>query len=80
MAEVSERLLNVHGVVVVVGLSKSRIYAMVRLGQFPRPRRIEGRSMWRQSEVELWIGERWESAPVAGTVAGSEWTPKEKAA
>lgn len=76
----SDRLLNVHGVVASVGLSKSRIYAMVRLGEFPRPRRIEGRSMWRQSDVDMWVSERWESAPAAGTVAGSEWTPKEKAA
>lgn len=77
----SDRLLNIHGVCEVTGLSRSRVYQLVRLGKFPRPRRIEdGRVCWLASLVEAWICERWESAPVAGTVVGSEWAPKKKAA
>lgn len=77
----SEAFLNVHGVVAKTGLSKSRIYQLVRLGRFPRPRRIEdGRVCWLGSLVDAWIAERWESAPVAGSVAGKEWSPKKKAA
>ena len=77
----SDALLNIHGVTAKTGLSKSRVYQLVRLGKFPRPRRVEdGRVCWLDSLVDTWIAERWESAPVAGTVAGSEWRPKKKAA
>ena len=76
----SEQFLTIRGVVGATGLSKSRIYQLVRLGEFPRPRTVEGRSMWLSSMVALWIAERWAAAPAAGSVAGSEWTPKEKAA
>lgn len=76
----SEQLLTIRGVTGDTGLSKSRIYELVRQGSFPRPRRVEGRSMWLASMVAIWISERWESAPVAGSVAGTEWAPKEKAA
>ncbi len=73
-------LLNVHGVVAKTGLSKSRIYELVRHGEFPRPRRVEGRTVWLESLVDAWISERWEAAPVAGSVAGTEWRPNKKAA
>ena len=76
----SDTFLPIRGVVAATGLSKSRIYQLVRQGKFPRPRTIEGRSMWLSGLVAAWVAERWESAPVAGSVAGSEWTPKEKAA
>lgn len=32
----SDSLLNIHGVTGKTGLSKSRIYQLVRLGRFPR--------------------------------------------
>ena len=32
----TDSLLNVHGVTSKTGLSKSRIYQLVRLGRFPR--------------------------------------------
>lgn len=77
----SDALLNVHGVIGKTGLSKSRIYQLVRLGRFPRPRKIEdGRVVWLESLVDVWVAERWASGQVAGSVVGSEWTPKEKAA
>lgn len=75
-----DRLLTIREVVREAGLSKSRIYQLVRLGKFPRPRTVEGRSVWLSGLVSAWVAERWEAAPVAGSVAGSEWTPKEKAA
>lgn len=72
-----QTLLNVHGVTAKTGLSKSRIYQLVRTGKFPRPRKIEdGRVVWLDSLVDIWITERWESAEVAGSVVGSEWKPK----
>ena len=77
----TDSLLNVHGVTGKTGLSKSRIYQLVRLGRFPRPRKIEdGRVVWLESLVDVWVSERWASGQVAGSVLGSEWSPKEKAA
>lgn len=74
-------LLNVHGVTSKTGISKSRIYQLVRIGKFPRPRKVEdGRVVWLASMVEDWITERWETAPAAGTVIGAEWRPSKKAA
>ena len=77
----TDSLLNVHGVTSKTGLSKSRIYQLVRLGRFPRPRKIEdGRVVWLESLVDVWVSERWATGQVAGSVLGSEWRPKEKAA
>ena len=76
----SDQFLTIRGVVGATGLSKSRIYQLVRLGKFPRPRTVEGRSVWLSGLVSAWVAERWDAAPVAGSVAGSEWVPKEKAA
>lgn len=77
----TDSLLNVHGVTSKTGLSKSRIYQLVRLGRFPRPRKIEdGRVVWLESLVDVWVSERWATGQVAGSVLGSEWSPKEKAA
>lgn len=70
-------LLNVHGVTSKTGISKSRIYQLVRIGKFPRPRKVEdGRVVWLASMVEDWITERWATAPPAGTVRGNEWTAR----
>lgn len=77
----SNAFLNIHGAVKKTGLSKSRIYQLVRLGKFPRPRKVEdGRVVWLESLIDAWIAERWETAPAAGTVIGAEWAPSKKAA
>lgn len=50
----SAALLNVRAVVSKIGLSKSRIYELVRHGEFPRPRRVEGRTVWLEALVDAW--------------------------
>lgn len=50
----SDQFLTIRGVVGATGLSKSRIYQLVRLGEFPRPRTVEGRSAC--SRISLSLG------------------------
>ena len=41
------------------GLSRSSIYAMMDIGDFPRPIRIGKRAVaWPQSEIEAWLAQR----------------------
>lgn len=42
-----------------VRLSRSRIYALMRLGEFPLPFRIGQRAVrWSSGEIEKWLDER----------------------
>jgi prophage regulatory protein len=38
-----------------VALSRSKVYALVAEGRFPRPHKIGRASVWLQSEVEAWM-------------------------
>lgn len=49
------RLLRLPEVLERVALSKSTLYARVRDGTFPKPRRLGTLSAWLESEVEAWI-------------------------
>ena len=49
------RLSEVEG---LVGLKKSKIYAMVKQGDFPAPLKIGRASSWLRSELEAWIAFR----------------------
>lgn len=41
------------------GLTKSPLYKAVRLGEFPRPVKLNGRAVaWLSTEVDAWILER----------------------
>lgn len=59
---VPDRLLRMEQVCEMVALRPSRIYELVKEGEFPRARKIGGASRWRQSEVAKWI----EGLPEAG--------------
>ena len=46
-----------------VRLSPSRIYALMKMGEFPRPIRIASKAVaWRESDIEDWINKR----PIGG--------------
>ncbi|MFV1878388.1 helix-turn-helix transcriptional regulator [Nioella sp.] len=48
----------------LTGLSRSSIYELMELEQFPRPIRIGRRAVaWRESDIEAWL----ESRPIATT-------------
>ena len=52
----AERLLRLPEVEGLVGLRKSKLYDLVKQGQFPAPVRIGPRAVrWRLSAVQKWI-------------------------
>ena len=52
----AESLLRLPEVEAVVGMKKSKIYALLRQGQFPAPVRLGPRSVrWKSTDVEAWI-------------------------
>jgi len=38
-----------------VGLSKPKIYRLMREDNFPRPRKVGRASLWRSDELDAWI-------------------------
>lgn len=54
----TERLLRLRSVQQLVEFGKSKLYELVSEGRFPAPRKIEGCSFWRESEVLAWIAAR----------------------
>jgi len=56
---VMERFLSLPEVEHVTSLKKSKLYALVKAGEFPRQRRItQRRRAWVASEVERWVQQR----------------------
>lgn len=39
-------------------VSEKTIWTWVRDGKFPKPLRLNGRTIWRMSEIELWLSEQ----------------------
>jgi prophage regulatory protein len=50
-----DQLLNITDTREAVVLSKSKIYALMAAGGFPRPLKIGKASRWLASEVSAWI-------------------------
>jgi len=76
----TERLLTIHAVLQQIGMSKSKVYQLVRMGRFPAPRMIEHKSLWLETEIQEWIAEQISTAPLVGTLAGRRAAELEKAA
>ncbi len=55
----SQTVLRLSAVIEVTGLSKSTIYALIKLGDFPLPIKLGERSVgWLESEVQDWLSAR----------------------
>ena len=53
------RLLRIHEVTKLTGLSRSSIYKQIELKNFPKGMKITGRSIaWPSEEIDLWVSER----------------------
>ncbi|HFC8521371.1 TPA: helix-turn-helix transcriptional regulator [Neisseria subflava] len=52
------KFLKIKEVTAQTGCSKTKIYAMIQDGEFPRPYKIGTASRWRSDEVENWIKTR----------------------
>lgn len=59
MTQQPERLLRRGDVENLIGLRRSKLYEMVRAGEFPAPVKLSSRAVaWRASEVQAWIKAR----------------------
>lgn len=59
MTQQPERLLRRGDVENLIGLRRSKLYEMVRAGEFPAPVKLSSRAVaWRASEVQSWIKAR----------------------
>ena len=54
----SDTLMRRRAVEDRTGLKKSKLYAMVAKGTFPRPVKIDGCVAWQSSKIDEWIAER----------------------
>ena len=63
-----DRILRLPEVVEVTGLSRSSIYRLIGIHEFPRQRRLGPRSSgWRLSDVERWLESRQPADDDRGT-------------
>lgn len=63
-AHSDESMLRLPDVERVIGLSRSKIYQLVRSGDFPQPTKLGPKySGWFASEVQQWIQEKVATAP-----------------
>ncbi|QBZ83458.1 AlpA family phage regulatory protein [Hydrogenovibrio crunogenus] len=60
--KVPEQLLPLPKVEMMIGLKKSKIYALIKTGEFPKNRVIKGKALWLSSEIQNWISEQWQAA------------------
>ena len=55
----SPKILRLNDVKIQTGLSRSAIYALAKLDQFPKPINLSLRSVgWLENEINDWIKER----------------------
>ena len=60
------KMMRLPDVIAATGLSRSRLYELEQLGQFPQRRKLSERAMaWRSDEIAAWI----DSRPVAARPA-----------
>jgi prophage regulatory protein len=51
-----ERLLRLEEVIAICGLGRSKIYQAIKLGEFPAPVKLYGRSSaWVSTEIDAWV-------------------------
>lgn len=54
----AETLLRLQAVMDRTGIKRSKIYALVGDGKFPKPVKIDGCAVWPASDVDQWIAKR----------------------
>ena len=66
----NEGLRNLKQVIEMTGCSRTRIYALMKDGQFPLPIKAWGRSLWSAQEVNAWCARMLEQCPRMGSSMG----------
>lgn len=68
--ELKESLLRLQAVECRTGLRKSKLYALMNAGEFPRPIELTTRTRgWLESEVDRWIQDRIRASRAQGQAA-----------
>lgn len=63
----AEKALRIRDVCNRVGISRTHLYRLVSRGLFPAPIRLSERvSVWRESEVNGWLHQKFSSATLTG--------------
>lgn len=57
-----EKLLTITAVEEMVGLKKTKIYELIKAGEFPHNKNVRGRSLWLLSDIQDWIAKEWQAA------------------
>lgn len=58
VAVVRDRLLRLSQVLEIIGLGKTRVYEMIKVGEFPAPCKPGGTaSRWSENAVLAWVAE-----------------------
>lgn len=58
-----DSILRLNSVINITGLSRSSIYSYIKVGNFPRPRKLSARSVgWLASEIFEWVASRGHNA------------------
>ena len=56
----TEVLLPLQKVEDMVGFKHVKIYALMKENKFPKSKRIAGKVLWRQAEIQEWIIDQWQ--------------------
>lgn len=56
----SKRLIRLHEVMSLCGLSRASVYNYIKSGIFPSPAKFGKSSLWEFSEIQQWINQRIE--------------------
>ncbi|EGV18783.1 helix-turn-helix transcriptional regulator [Thiocapsa marina] len=51
----SHRLLRLKQVLEITGLGKTKIYSLIKLNQFPAPKKIGRISAWLNTDIDDWV-------------------------
>ncbi len=54
----TERLVNLQEVEKITGFRSSFLYSEIKNGNFPKPIKINTRSRWVKSQVDMWVRQK----------------------
>ena len=58
MQTVNKRLIRLHEVMNLCGLSRASVYSYIKMGIFPPPAKFGKSSLWEYTELQEWISNR----------------------
>jgi len=61
-AVTNERLLPLPALEQKVGFKHTKIHELIRAGEFPPGKLIQGKHLWLEREIDDWIQHQWSSA------------------